>query len=131
MIAINNPEHKRESLKPTPRFFLAIENPEIAPDAIKAASEPIAMVSIGFLSDETTSETTKDVTKSETNENKVPRSIGESRFPCLLIILLFFIKNLRISLLKPIRRVFVLLLIFFSCVCYGSFSYGSSFFGLL
>ena len=48
-MAINITEHIRESLMPDARFFLAIEKPDTAPDVIKAISEPIAIISIGFL----------------------------------------------------------------------------------
>ena len=63
-MAINITEHKRESLKPEVRFFLATEKPDTAPDVIKAISEPIATVSMGFLRAEMIRETAKDEAKS-------------------------------------------------------------------
>ena len=92
-MAINITEHIRESLMPDARFFLAIEKPDTAPDVIKAISEPIAIISIGFLRAEIITETKNEEIISERKENKTPSTRGESLAPRLFISLLFFIKK--------------------------------------
>lgn len=92
-------------------LYFEIAKPEIAPDARSVANEQPLMLRLGFLVLISISDAINDKSRSVKKEKNIPKINTESGVLCAFEFLRFFIKILRISLLKPIRRIFILLLI--------------------
>lgn len=125
MIAIKIIEVSIDERNPPSLSFFEITNPDIAPHKRKTKREVGFILPSGSLKNERAALAISETATSAANEKQTPHRIFTNLLLSIPLPLRLFIKNLRIRLLNPIRRFFILLLTFaFLC---RSFNLGSSY----